>query len=125
MWDDDEDKAHEADLAEDDLDRILRLKEELTGLLDGMKAHLEAMPKVGLRKDWPDWEYAAAVIEGEFDDLFARHWFRLTDISRSVAYTATLPTCEALRSKKRLPNRHMSGFSNRQAAEEIAKDTSV
>ena len=87
----------ECDNADDDLNRIISAKEELTDWLDSLNRILEMAPKNFFAANGDEFAVFSSMIEEGFDDILHHEWHRLKEISQSAAYPAQIPTCETLR----------------------------
>lgn len=97
-------ESHEqmsCDLAEDELDRIISLKEDVVGLFDKMRRLSFSLAVSELE----------GAFEQEFDDVFYQDWHRLNRISGSIAYTAEIPSLDTLRAKKASAKQNISAAS--------------
>lgn len=83
----------ERDLADDDLNNIVRCKEQLVQWLDDARRTYG----YSVGKDTSAFDQLAASVEQQFDDLLYKEWHFLTGISQCVTWTSEIPTCEVLR----------------------------
>lgn len=88
---------YERDNADDDLNRIIRHKEDLTDWLDSLQTIIKGAPKNFFAANHDEFAVYAATAEEGFDDLMHHEWHRLKEISQSIEWTAQIPTCEVLR----------------------------
>ena len=85
----------DCDLADDELQRIVRMKEDVTGWLDDIRAYFHNSG-TAKRDDYAQWELGH---EQEFDERFHAEWHRLTKISGSVEWSREIPSCEVIRAQ--------------------------
>ena len=84
----------ESDVADDQLERIVSLKEDLTRWLDSVGKYFEGERISIMSDNFRDWKY---INEQEFDDLFHKEWMKYSAISPSCTRSKFIPSCAELR----------------------------
>lgn len=88
----------ECDLANDELNRIIGLKEDLVSLIDNMRYTFQYMPN-SAAKQFASFDLMAAVMEENFDEIFYKGWHHNRQICGDVTWNTEIPSCDELRFK--------------------------